>query len=104
MWPNSQETADLVKFTEKIFNGKLYFLCSEKDSGYGKSNYIPVSVLPILSKLFENVIYHQISKNFEYILSQYHTGLPKDYNEKTNLLVMIKKFRKSLDEGAALQP
>ena len=25
MWPNPQETADLVKFTEKIFNGKLIF-------------------------------------------------------------------------------
>ena len=28
MWPNSQETTDLVTFTEKIFNGKLHFLCS----------------------------------------------------------------------------
>ena len=23
MWPNPQETADLVTFTEEIFNGKL---------------------------------------------------------------------------------
>ena len=28
MWPNPQETADLVTFTEKIFNGKLRFLCN----------------------------------------------------------------------------
>ena len=28
MWPNPQETADLVKFTEEILNGKLHFLCS----------------------------------------------------------------------------
>ena len=28
MWPNPQETADLVTFTEKILNGKLHFLCS----------------------------------------------------------------------------
>ena len=27
MWPNQQETADLVKFTEEILNGKLHFLC-----------------------------------------------------------------------------
>ena len=25
MWPNLQETADLVTFTEKILNGKLHF-------------------------------------------------------------------------------
>ena len=29
MWPNPQETADLVTFTEQILNGKLHFLCSE---------------------------------------------------------------------------
>ena len=28
MWPNPQFSADLVTFTEKILNGKLYFLCS----------------------------------------------------------------------------
>ena len=25
MWPNSKKTADLVTFTEEIFNGKLNF-------------------------------------------------------------------------------
>ena len=28
MWPNPQETADLVTFTEEILNGKPHFLCS----------------------------------------------------------------------------
>ena len=28
MRPNPQKTADLVKFTEEIFNAKLDFLCS----------------------------------------------------------------------------
>ena len=28
MWPNSQETADLVTVTEEILNEKLHFLCS----------------------------------------------------------------------------
>ena len=26
MWPNSQDTADLVTLTEEILNGKLYFM------------------------------------------------------------------------------
>ena len=30
MWPNPQETADLVTFTEEILNGKFYFLCCVK--------------------------------------------------------------------------
>ena len=28
MWPNLQETANLVTFTEEIFNRKLHFVCS----------------------------------------------------------------------------
>ena len=28
MWPNPQETADLVTFTNEILNGKFHFLCS----------------------------------------------------------------------------
>ena len=33
MRPNPQETADLVSFTEEIFNGKLHFLCSDSIIG-----------------------------------------------------------------------
>ena len=29
MWPNPQLPADLVTFSEEIFNGKLHFLCSD---------------------------------------------------------------------------
>ena len=28
MWPNPQETANLVTFTKEILNEKLHFLCS----------------------------------------------------------------------------
>ena len=34
MWPNPQETADLVTFTEEILDGKLHFLCSEDCENY----------------------------------------------------------------------
>ena len=34
MLPNSNETSDLVPFTEKILNGKLYILCSGLKIGY----------------------------------------------------------------------
>ena len=29
MWPNRQETADLVTFTEEFLNEKFHFLCSD---------------------------------------------------------------------------
>ena len=33
MWPNPQFSADLVKFTEEILNGKFQFLCSAPTVG-----------------------------------------------------------------------
>ena len=38
MWPNPQETADLVLFTEEIPNGKSPFLCSVNTSEDGITN------------------------------------------------------------------
>ena len=43
MWPNPEETADLVTFTDDIFNGK-HFLCSVMESGK--------AALQSLTKLF----------------------------------------------------
>ena len=34
MWPNPQETAELVTFTEEIVNGKLHFLYSGESSTF----------------------------------------------------------------------
>ena len=31
MWSKRQFPAELVTFTEEIFNGKLHFLCSDQD-------------------------------------------------------------------------
>ena len=38
MWPNPQETSDLITFTEEIPNGKLNFLCSEGGAYMGKKH------------------------------------------------------------------
>ena len=41
MWPNSQETSDLVAFTEEIHDGKLHFLCSVyKTTDYDFQSYL----------------------------------------------------------------
>ena len=40
MWPNPQETADLITFTEEILNGKLPFLCSVRNEALNKENHV----------------------------------------------------------------
>ena len=42
MWPNLEEIADLVIFTEEILDRKLYFLCNEMKQWLGNA--------PILSQ------------------------------------------------------
>ena len=39
MWPNPQFPADLVTFSEEIFNGKLHFLCSASKSWSYSTKY-----------------------------------------------------------------
>ena len=46
MWPNPQNNADLVTFTEKILNGKLHFLCSAVEQFQsGDSDIAATSIL-----------------------------------------------------------
>ena len=40
MWPNTQETADLVTFTEEILNGKLNFSCSVSSNTFAPYGFM----------------------------------------------------------------
>ena len=40
MWPNLQFPEGLAKFTEKILNGKLDFLCSESNPKRQKFQFL----------------------------------------------------------------
>ena len=62
-----------------------------------KENYRPVSVLPIVSKIFERLMQRQINNFIEKYLSPYLCGHRKGYNSQYALLSMIEKWKKSLD-------
>ena len=49
MWPDPQETSDLVTFTEEILNGKLHFLCSEDSPNTPAKIFTSVSLLPLVA-------------------------------------------------------
>ena len=53
MWPNPQETADFVAFTEEIFNRKLHFLPSARIYNlHEKKNPARKSFINIFLKAF----------------------------------------------------
>ena len=71
----------------------------KKDSRTEKTNYRPVSILPNLSKIYERLIYNQLSKFFENILSKFQCGFRKGFSAQDCLLVMIEKWKRVLDNG-----
>ena len=64
-----------------------------------KKNYRPVSILPILSKIYESDMNKQILNYIEKYLSPYLFGYRKGHGAQHCLLVMIEMWRKALDEG-----
>ena len=63
-----------------------------------RKNYRPVSILPILSKLYESNMNEQILNYIDKHLSPYIFGYRKGYGTQHCLLVMIEMWRKALDE------
>ena len=52
MWPNPQDTADLVLFTQGILNGKLHFLWSEVLNRLNKCANISLSLKPGVFRVY----------------------------------------------------
>ena len=62
-------------------------------------NYRPVSILPIVSKIFEKEMVRQLENYFEDILSPYISGFRKTHSCETVLIRMVEHIKKSLDHG-----
>ena len=71
----------------------------EKCSKSFKENYRPVSILPILSKVFERSMFKQMSSFFYNIFSKYQYGFRKGFSTQQCLLALLEKWKRSIDRG-----
>ena len=62
-----------------------------------QSNYRPISLLPTVSKVFERLLFKQISDFMESKLSQFLCGFRKYYSTQHALLNLIKEWQQTLD-------
>ena len=69
----------------------------KKGDSTNKENYRPISILPHISKIFERILFQQISSYVSSILSPYLCGFRKGYNAQHALLRLKKKMNISLD-------
>ena len=61
-----------------------------------KTNYRPVSVLSIFSKIFEKILEQQLSDFFENIFNPYLCAFRRDHGCQTTLLRLLEDWRNAL--------
>jgi hypothetical protein len=83
-FPGKLKLADITPIFKKLQN--IY-----------KENYRPVSLLPVVSKIFERIMQNQMLPFVENILSDFLCGYRKNFNAQYALVAMIDKWKRSLD-------
>ena len=73
----------------------------KSESRNHKNNYRPVSILPLISKVFEKIINKQLSIYFEEILSKFQCGFRKGFSTQHCLLLMLEKWKRAVDNNKA---
>ena len=70
----------------------------KKGARTSNNNHRPVSILPILSKLFERLISTQLSEFFENILSKFQYSFRKSYVAQHCLLMILETWKEATDK------
>ena len=63
------------------------------------SDITPVSILPLVSKLSEKIMYDQLYEYIEYFLNQLLCGFRKAHSTQHALFRILQKWQKGLDSG-----
>ena len=64
-----------------------------------KENYPPVSILPVIFKIFEKLLCKKITIFMDPLLSKYQCGFRKGYSAQHCLLAMLEKWKNAVDKG-----
>ena len=65
----------------------------KKNATTDKSNYRPISLLPVISKIFERLITKQLEPFVNLFLSKFLCGFRKGYSCQYSLLNMVQKWK-----------
>ena len=89
--------------TNSCFDGGLKLAditpVHKAEEATAKTNYRNVSLLPVVSKIFEKIMQSQISDYTERFLSPFLCGYRKGYSAQHALLHMLEKWKIILDKG-----
>ena len=74
----------------------------KKLSKTDKGNYRPISVLPSISKIFEKLLYEQLSDVMKDKLSPFLCGFRKQHSTQHTLIRIIEKWKKCMDDSGTI--
>ena len=77
---------------------QILLLYTRKNDPLDKENYRPVSILPLLSKVYERAIFNQLSENMEKILNKILCGFRKARTQHA-LIRLLQAWLKELDNS-----
>ena len=77
-------------------------LVYKKEDQNDKTNYRLISLLPLISKIFEKVLYQQIEEFANKILSPKLCGFRKGHSTHHALLKLLKNWQKCLDRSGVV--
>ena len=74
-------------------------LLFKKDDESNKANYRPVTMLPVLSNIYERLLAAQLGEFYSAILSDFISSYRKFYSCETTLLRLTEDWRRMRDRG-----
>ena len=95
---NFNERISIARFPN-ILKGAEVKPVFKKKSRIDKENYRPVSILPVISKIFERLTFKQLIMFLEPVFSKYQCGFRRGHSAQYCLLTMTEKGKKCLDSN-----
>ena len=74
----------------------------KKDDKYSKENYRPITVLPCVDKVFEQLVGAQVSAGFEGRMYEHSSAYRKAHSCETTLINLVEGWRKARDNKLAV--
>ena len=96
IWNNQILTQ--CKFPNKLKEADISPLHKSLDK-ISLKNYRPVSILHVVSKIFEKIMQNQMNDYVESMLSPFLCGFRKGYSTQYALVYLIEKWKETLDKG-----
>ena len=92
-----------ISLEKKQFPSDLKYadvsLLFKKDDANDKQNYRPISILPSISKVFERLLFQQITNFVSEKISPYLCGFRKGFSTQHALLHLMEKLNTSLNKN-----